>query len=68
LIFLSAQGQEWSPAPAAHAQASLRDAGAFLWAFRALKRTARLKPSLRDEEVSAFRAKVWVMTSGYTTG
>jgi hypothetical protein len=34
----------------------------FFWAFRALKRTAKLKPSLRDEEVSAFRAKVWVMT------
>jgi hypothetical protein len=56
LIFLTAQGQ-------AQAQTSLRDAGAFLWAFRALKRTAKLKPSLRDEEVSAFRAKAWVMTS-----
>jgi hypothetical protein len=37
LIFLIAQGQAWSPASAAHAQASLSDAGAFLWAFRALK-------------------------------
>jgi hypothetical protein len=57
LIFLTAQGQEWSPASAAHAQASRRDAGAFLWAFRALKRTAKLRPSLRDEEVSAFSEK-----------
>jgi len=24
---------------------------------------AKVKPSLRDEEVSAFRAKAWVMTS-----
>jgi hypothetical protein len=39
-----------------------------LWAFRALKRTAKLKPSLRDEEVSAFRAKVWVMTRFQLTG
>jgi hypothetical protein len=31
--------------------------------YRGLKPTAKLKPSLRDEEVSAFRVKVWVMTS-----
>jgi hypothetical protein len=54
LIFLSAQGQKLKRRSS--------DAGAFLWAFRALKRTAKLKPSLRDEEVSAFRAKIRVMT------
>jgi hypothetical protein len=50
------------PSIGSQAQMPLRDAEASLRAFRALKRTAKFMPSLRDEESANFAQKMRIMT------
>jgi hypothetical protein len=53
----AALGQSWSQA-SVYDQSSLRDEDALLLAFRALKRTAKFRSSLRDEENAPFAQKL----------